>query len=416
MTVAYLANSFPEPVEPYVWEEIEELRKRGLLVVPCSMRRPRTPAAECPIPASEAEFLLPLRLLDVPLAGWLLARHFFALRSFICRALRGPEALPRRLRTLAHTFLGAVLAAWLAGKKIGHIHVHHGYFAAWAGVVAAKILHAGFSMTLHGSDVLVRADYLDVKLAACDFCFTVSEFNRRHIVEHYALPAEKVLLRRVGVDPARWHPAPNAARSETFSMLSVGRLHAVKNHEFLILACHQLKAKRVDFRCRIAGEGQERGHLQAMISRLGLANEVVLLGHVPRERLPELYAEADAIALTSHSEGIPVTLMEAMAMERLVIAPQITGVPELITDGASGLLYAPASISDFLAKLEIARTRGPELAGIRRAAREQVCREFNGPENLKRFAAEFISQLSTNTVLSPDLQELPVLKESAAHI
>lgn len=414
MNVAYLANSFPEPVEPYVWEEIEELRKRGVSIVPCSMRRPRTTAGECPIPKNDVVIVLPVRPWPVLLACWLLARNLFALHGFVWRALRGPEALPRRLRTLAHTFLGAVLAARLAGKNVGHIHVHHGYFAAWAGMVAARILHAKFSMTLHGSDLLVRADYLDVKLAACDFCFTVSEFNRQHILERYGVEPQKILLRKVGVDPVRWRLAAGAAESKVFSILSVGRLHPVKNHQFVILACHQLKTKHVNFRCLIAGEGEQRSHLQAMISRLGLEKEVVLLGHVPRERLPELYAGADAVVLASHSEGIPVTLMEAMAMERLVIAPRITGISELVSDRVNGLLYSPGSISDFVAKLEIARTRGPELARIRRAAREQICREFDGPKCLKRLAAEFISRLSTNAVLSPDLQKLAVLDESAA--
>lgn len=414
MNVAYVANSFPEPVEPYVWEEIEELRKRGVPIVACSVRPPRRAASECRIPASEVGYVLPLRPWAALFASWLLVRHFFALRDFIWRALRGPEALPRRLRTLTHTFLGANLAAQLARKQIEHIHVHHGYFAAWVGMVAARILRAGFSMTLHGSDLLVRADYLDVKLAACDFCFTVSEFNRQHILERYCVEPQKVVLRRVGVDSTRWPQVASAEENKVFSILSVGRLHAVKNHEFLILASHQLKAKRVNFRCTIAGEGEEHRHLQAMISRLDLENEVVLLGHVRRERLPELYRSADVVVLTSHSEGIPVALMEAMAMERVVIAPRITGISELVTDGVTGFLYSPGSINDFLTKLEIARTGGPELARIRGAAREQVRREFDGPKSLKRFAAEFISRLSTNAVAPPNLQKLGVLKESTA--
>lgn len=411
MNIAYLANSFPEPVEPYVWEEIEELRKRCIPVVPCSIRRANRPSQACPISTSEVEYVFPLRLWTVLHATWLLVRHFFPLRSSIRRVMRGPEKLPRRLRTLVHTWLGACLAARLARKDIKHIHVHHGYFASWVGMIAARILHAGFSVTLHGSDLLERADYLDVKLAACDFCCTISEFNRQYILEHYPLSAGKVLLRRLGVDVSQWWPAAGAAAHEEFSILSVGRLHAVKNHQFLILTCHNLKAQRVNFRCVIAGEGPVRKSLQEMIARMGLQQEVILLGHVSRELLPTLYAAADAVVLTSNSEGVPVALMEAMATERLVVAPRITGIPELVTDGVSGLLYSPGSISDFLAKLEVARTRGASTARMRSAARQQIASEFNGPENLERFAADFISRVDAGAASRRNIQESTLLKE-----
>ena len=415
MSIVYLANSFPEPVESYIWEEIEALRKRGISVVPCSMRQVNCSSSACPISAAEVEYVFPLRLWTVLRGAWFLVRHFFPLRSFIWRALRGPEKLPRRLRTLVHTWLGACLAAGLARKDIKHIHVHHGYFASWVGMIAARILHAGFSVTLHGSDLLERADYLDVKLAACDFCCTISEFNRQYILEHYPLSAGKVLLRRLGVDLLQWRPVASAAQNEEFTILSVGRLHAVKNHQFLILACHNLKAQRLSFRCIIAGEGRERRSLQEMIARLHLEKEVALVGHVWRTQLRELYAAASVVVLTSHSEGIPVTLMEAMAMEQLVIAPRITGIPELVADGVSGLLYSPGSISDFLAKFEVARTRGPQTARMRRAARQQIACEFNGTENLERFAADFTSRVEASAASPRNMQEPTLLNELTAH-
>lgn len=116
-----------------------------------------------------------------------------------------------------------------------------------------------------------------------------------------------------------------------------------------MLVCRVLKTRGVQFRCIIAGEGKEREKLAQRICELGLEAEVVLRGHVPREQLRELYAEADVVVLTSHSEGIPVTLMEAMALERVVLAPEITGIPELVTHGQTGFLYQPNSMEDFLA-------------------------------------------------------------------
>lgn len=415
MNVAYLANSFPEPIESYVWEEIRGLRECGVNVTPCSIRRPRQAAHECGIPTSEVEYLFPLRLLPSFRASWLLIRHAFALQGFIWRAISGPEKFSRRMRTLAHTWLGAYLAARLARKQISRIHVHHGYFGAWVGMVAARILGAGFSVTLHGSDLLIRADYLDAKLAACDVCFTVSEFNRRYILEHFSVAPHKIRLRRLGVDPARWQPDHDHAAHEVFSILSVGRLHAVKDHAFLLLACHALQRSGVNFHCRIAGEGEERRRLETLISSLDLRGRVTLLGQVRREQLRTLYSTADAVVLTSRSEGVPVALMEAMAMERIVIAPNISGIPELITDGVNGFLYSPGSVKGLVAKLQFLYHHGSELTWIRHAAREQIVHNFNGPANLARYAEEFLAPLETKAVPVQKLHRTSLLSELATH-
>lgn len=397
MTIAYLANSFPEAVEPYVWEEIEELCRRGLDVLPCGIRRPNVTAPECKIPSSAITYVFPLRFLTFLHAHWLLLRNLPALCGFLWRAVRGPEKLPRRFRTLVHTWLGAYLAAVLQKKQIRHIHVHHGYFAAWVGMVAARMLHAGFSMTLHGSDLLVRKDYLDAKLAACEFCFTVSDFNRQHILKHYPADPEKIVVRRLGVDPGRWQPS-SSNRVKTFTILSAGRLHPVKNHEFLIRACHLLKTSGLAFRCLIAGEGPYRASLEGMIDRLGVQREVILLGHVNRRDLSAFYSTADVVVLTSHSEGIPVTLMEAMAMERVVLAPRITGIPELITNGINGFVYSSGSIVDFVDKLTAINCAGEQLHGIRQAAQDQIECKFNGPENLARFADDFFTRVNCKVI------------------
>jgi glycosyltransferase involved in cell wall biosynthesis len=115
---------------------------------------------------------------------------------------------------------------------------------------AARLLDASFSFTLHGSDLLVRADYLDCKLKHCKFCVTVSEFNRNYILSHdAAISSEKILVHRLGIDLSSWcTPEPRLA-STVFTILSVGRLHPVKNYSFLLLACHALKSSGLQFRC-----------------------------------------------------------------------------------------------------------------------------------------------------------------------
>jgi glycosyltransferase involved in cell wall biosynthesis len=326
--------------------------------------------------------------------------------DLVWRAVCGPEPISRRCRTLAYTWLGAYLAMLLKRERIRHLHVHHGYFAAWVGMVAARLLNASFSMTLHGSDLLMRADYLDTKLKNCRFCITVSEFNRRYITEHYPqIDPQKIFAQRLGVDTSFWRPqAARNRAADRLTILSVGRLHPAKNHGFLLLACKALKMQSVPFRCIIAGEGEEREGLEQLIVAFDLEQEVVLRGHVHRECLPDLYAGADVVVLTSRSEGIPVTLMEAMAMQKVVLAPNITGIPELVTDGKTGFLYQPNSMEDFLVKLQLIRAAGQSLNTMRQAARRHVDLYFNSRVNLAGFTECFLKHAGG---LDPSVLELP---------
>ena len=409
--VAYLANSFPEAIEPYVWEEICELRRRGRAVVACSFRRPKQIPVQLATFSFETLYVFPLRIRSAIFACWACTSRIALIFDILLRAIAGPEPTQRRLRTLAHTWLGAYLAVTLRKEQITHIHIHHGYFSSWAGMVAARLLGATFSMTLHGSDLLVRADYLDCKLKHCRFCITVSEFNRAYIRDRYPdLDRGKILVHRLGVDLDFWRPPREAKCGFPLSILSVGRLHPIKNHEFLISACHELKALNVPFRCMIAGDGGDRGRLQKFIRALDLENEVELCGHVPRERLPLIYSQADVMVVTSHSEGIPQTLMEAMAMERVVLAPEITGIPELICDQETGFLYRQNSMPDFLEKLIRIASEKSSFGAVRHQARRFVHLKFNHQRNLNAWADDFIERINSQTKKESSYEN-PVLQQ-----
>jgi glycosyltransferase involved in cell wall biosynthesis len=130
-----------------------------------------------------------------------------------------------------------------------------------------------------------------------------------------------------------------------------------------------------------------------MIEKLELANEITLAGHLPHEELDHCYVMADLVVLTSRSEGIPLVLMEAMARKKLVLAPAITGVPELVIHGKTGFLYSSGSVRDFVRSVEeITRSFG-ELDAVSRSARGHVSRKFNREKTLATFAELFIAQL-----------------------
>ncbi|MGO9124948.1 MAG: glycosyltransferase family 4 protein [Terriglobales bacterium] len=403
-TIAYLSNLFPSPVEPYVIDEIRELRRRGVTVVPCSARRVK-PGLERHQQSFAAEtlYLQPLRVAVLVRAACLCVAKLAVLSDFLRRALfQGREPPGRRLRALVHTLLGFYYAALLGSRRVEHIHVHHGYFGSWIAMVAARLLGIGFSMTLHGSDLLLDAAFLDLKLERCSFCVTISEFNRRHILKHYPnAEPQRILVRRMGVD-APVIKRPSSERNPAFSMLAVGRLHPVKDHPFLIQACWLLKCRGLRFVCRIAGEGPERQSLEGMIRDFDLRSEVRLLGQLSREQLDEQYEQADLVVLTSRSEGIPLVLMEAMARGKPVLAPAITGIPELVADGKTGFLYRGGSLDDFMAGVTFVMKVQPALGPLLHAARAYVLKHFNRKPNLAAVCDLFTPYLEAQPAHLPD--------------
>jgi colanic acid/amylovoran biosynthesis glycosyltransferase len=421
-TIAYIANEFPSSLEPYVMDEIRELRRRGTKVICCSGKR----VSPDNLSLAERAFWKETRFIE-PLSDDELLKAVRRLVSDrhnlwqLLRPLLWERGTPvgRRVRTLGHTVMGAALAEQLAALEVEHIHAHHGYFASWMALAAARLLGIGFSFTLHGSDLLRRADLLSAKLRACQFCVTVSDYNRQYILHRYpSTPPEKVVVQRLGVDRvlsgvahtrnAGEVEANDQVKTGRFCLLSVGRLHGVKDHQFLVQGCAALRDRGLEFLCWIVGEGPERGALENQIASLRLQGRITLTGHVSRSDLSSYYRSADLVVMTSKSEGIPVVLMEAMAHEKLVLAPAITGIPELVEHQRTGFLYPCGSLPDFVSAVSWIQANTASLAGIRRAAAASVAASYNRQRNLRTFAEQFLARIpqTENNYAHPVLQQV----------
>jgi colanic acid/amylovoran biosynthesis glycosyltransferase len=405
LTVAYLANQFPAAVEPYVSEEIQELRRLGVKVVSGSVRRPdkAQDSSSSGVLESPVLCLQPVAVLILLRALFFAAAHWRQISILLVRVLfQGKESPNLRLRALLHTWLGAYYAVSLQKREVDHIHVHHGYFGSWIAMVAARLLGISFSLTLHGSDLLLHGAYLDTKLKYCRSCLTISDYNRRFIFDHFpAIDSKKVIVSRLGVDTlpaAKLSRRVASVQHYSFRLVAVGRLHTVKGHAFLLRACSRLRDVGLDFKCTIAGEGPERQRLESLIRSYRLQAHVTLLGHVARQDIEALYRDAEVVVLTSLSEGIPLVLMEAMARGRIVLAPAITGIPELVIPGKTGFLYKPGDLEDFLRRILFLQSSmlfedqpvGAPLHWVSHAARVHVLHNFNRQKNLTRFADVFL--------------------------
>lgn len=425
ITVAYLANQFPADVEPYVSAEIDELRRRGANVIAGSARAVGITQLKSKKESSAREILSlrPLRIGILLRALVLVLRRWQCISGLLVRVLfRGNELLRQRFKALSHTALGAYYAALLEQKKVNHIHVHHGYFAAWVAMVTARLLGIGYSLTLHGSDLLLGAAYLDTKLQNCSFCITISDYNRNYLLEQFPhIDSRKILVCRLGVNvPDSTCPRPTPKPGNPLTMVAVGRLHPVKDHAFLLRACSCLRDQKIDFRCLIAGEGPERARLESVIRENQLQQKIRLLGHVNPLELDALYQQADVVVLTSRSEGIPLVLMEAMALGKIVLAPAITGIPEIVIPGKTGFLFAPGDIDNFVAKIVFLHrvmqlqtdSVISQLDWVRHAARVQVLHNFSRKENVARFADGFLQRIASHRGLQtcsiqPPLKRMP---------
>jgi glycosyltransferase involved in cell wall biosynthesis len=155
-----------------------------------------------------------------------------------------------------------------------------------------------------------------------------------------------------------------------------------------------LRDQGLDFLCWIAGEGPERPALEFLIDDLYLRDRVLLLGQVNRGELSGYYRYADLFVLTSRSEGLPVVLMEAMAHGRLVVAPAITGIPELVKHERNGFLYQAGSLPDFVRTVKVISEHPDSMEAVCRAALETVAVGYDRERNLRRFADQFLERIA----------------------
>ena len=380
MRIAYLASRYPAVSHTFMQREIAGLRDEGVTIDTFAIRRAQAGEVLSRADAAEARAtyaLLPVRLTHLLRAHLrALLRHPRGYRATLAEAVRLAPAGARGALWQLFYFGEAVLM-WDRCRRRGVTHVH-AHFANVASDVALLAAHLGrdagegprsWSLTMHGSTEFydVPGYRLAEKAREAAFVACVSDFTRSQLMlfleeEHWS----KLALVRCGVDPERFAPrAADGAGGEPggpLRVLTVGRLVGGKGFGLLVEAVHALVERGHDVALTVVGDGPSRGHLRAQADRLGLGGRVEWVGALGQDEIRERYASADVFCLPSFAEGVPVVLMEAMAMQVPVVATRIAGIPELIEDGTSGLLVTPArtdELADALGRL----AADPDLRG-----------------------------------------------------
>ena len=386
MRIAYLCNRYPAVSHSFVRREIAGVEASGHSVDRYTVRAPTTLLDE----DDRAEAGRTTAILAAGATGLLSALTVAALRTprrlagAARLALQGagwsPAALVRHM-----AYLGE--AAWLVRRfrahPVDHLHAHFGTNPATVARLARRLGGPPYSFTAHGPDEFDRPEALDLrgKVADARLAVGISCFGRSQLMR-WSDPAHwgKLAVARCGVD-ARFlavdpPPAPSAPRFAT-----VARLNAQKGLPLLIEAAALLRTRGRDFRLDIAGDGELREALAERIAEAALTEHVLLLGPLDGAGVRRLIEEARVFVLPSFAEGLPVVIMESLALGRPVIASAIAGTPELV-DSACGWLVPAGSAEAVADAMEAAIDASDELiAAMGREGRRRVAERHDAAAN-----------------------------------
>ena len=379
MRLAYLCNLYPAVSHSFVRREIEAVERIGHEVHRFSVRRARADLRDSADrrEAQRTEAVLgqgPLRLVVAALL-LLMSRPVRAVHSIAAAGHLSGPGLRSKIRHAAYWLEAAWLARRLGRLKVEHLHAHFGTNPAAVAAIVRAWGGPPFSFTVHGPDEFDApvALSLAAKIHAAQFVAAISCYGRSQLMR-WSLPDdwEKIGVVRCGLDRDFLDAARQPVPTDSAEFVCVGRLSAQKGLPLLIAACDQLRASGETFKLTIVGDGEMRGELEAEILRRDLAGIVTLAGIRTADEIREHLARARAFVLPSFAEGLPVVIMEALALERPVISTAVAGIPELV-DGSCGWLI-PAGSQDSLVEAMRAALHAPaqDLSAKGAVGRERV--------------------------------------------
>ena len=349
--VGYVVSLFPCWSETFILREILALRERGVSVRLFSLKPPSESLVheaaqplldEVIYPPSPGR--LPVMFLRSCLAHPVL---MFRLLTEAWRAAF-PFGMNELIKALFTVFVASYFARIAKDLGVTHFHAHWATYPALAVRTIRALTGIRYTLTTHAHDIFLPNPYLRKNLSAAHKVVTISDYNRRFLMSA-GTPVEKIAVVRCGLDFREF--VVNDARTPQPGMLvSIGRLDPIKGFAYLIEASRILAERGASFSCSIIGDGPLRAQLEQQIRSYGLSERVHLLGALSQVQVREVLSQAEVFVLPSvqtedgNQDGIPVALMEAMALGLPVISTAVSGIPELVCDRESGLLAPPRNV------------------------------------------------------------------------
>lgn len=345
LRVAYLAPGYPRTSHSFIRREIGALEQLGVEVRRFSVRALDEPLVNEADRAEHARTRVLVSAGALEYATALLAAALGRPLAF-ARALSTAVALGVRsdrglVRNLVYLAMASVLVRWLRGTGVEHLHAHFGDNSPTIALLCRLLGGPGYSFTVHGQEDF---DNFRVKAAHASFVVAISSFGRAQFyrrLDHQDWP--KVHVVRCGVD-SDLLSAPLTPVPEAPQLVCVARLSPEKGHLILLEAAARLAAEGKRFEIVLAGDGPLRPTVEAQVRRLRLEDRVKVCGWMNEPQVRQSIVASRALLVPSFSEGLPVVVMEALALGRPVICSAIAGIPEAVLPGVTGWLVPASSI------------------------------------------------------------------------
>jgi colanic acid/amylovoran biosynthesis glycosyltransferase len=379
MKIAYLLNQHPYPSCTFIRREIAAIEAGGIPVARFSIRPPDKDLAD---EADKQELEKTRYILGVGAVGLLLG----LLRVAFKRPLRLWKALQLTLKigwgsdrgvliNLIYLLEACVLWQWLLELGCEHVHAHFATNSTTVAMLCNLMGGPPYSFTIHGPHEFDKPEALALpeKIKRAAFVAPVCSYGKSQVFRWCDYKQwSKIHVVRCGVDKMflsqPYVPLPNQPR-----FVCVGRLGEQKGHLILIEAVSQLAAEGFKFKVILVGDGPLRNEIETLISRMHLEDYIEITGWATNAQVQQQILAAQVMVLPSFAEGLPVVVMEALALSRPVIGTYIAGIPELVEPGKCGWLVPSGSAPALAAAMRtVLQTPVEELANMGTSGAESV--------------------------------------------
>lgn len=405
LKAAYIANRFPRWRGGWIFNEVRGLERAGIDLTVVSFKRPvgDVTSDQAMRPWIDATRYVPAGR-SAACLGAALTMLLTSPRAFF-RGIRSARRLGGRMARGSHILEVLWIASLLRRLGIEHVHAQHADYVADAALAAARCLGLPFSFAAHAYDLYTNPGDLVRKMRAATFVATCTRFNEEHLAKVWAeaagatpaAPCPAALCYHA-VDLDRFSPPPpGSAEPPASRLVSITRLAGKKGFPYLLDALALLEKRGIPFTLDIYGDGAERDAIEKRIRELGLGDRVKLRGDIAHDRIPEvlrssgLYVLACIVLANMDRDGIPNTILEALASGVPVVSTAISGIPEAIHDGESGLLVPERDVEALAAAIE-RMIAEPDLRARCRAGGRAVVESAFGIEASGRRLASLLAE------------------------
>jgi colanic acid/amylovoran biosynthesis glycosyltransferase len=355
--VAYVVSEYPKVSHSFIRREILALERRGWRILRVAMRGWDSILVDPSDIQERNKTLFVLKGGMLPLAGMTLRALVTAPGRFFAALSLAVQMMHHSDRPFVWHLIYLAEACWmlplLKRQQIDHLHAHFGTNPAEVAMLASVLIGGTYSLTVHGPEEFDRAPsiHLREKIRRAELVVAVSSFGRSQLFRIADQESwEKIQVVHCGIDRT-FSDETGRDAAGTRRLVCVGRLCEQKGQLLLVKAAALLAAEGRAFELVLVGDGEHRPMIEALIARLDLASHVRITGWASADQVKSEMLAARALILPSFAEGLPVVLMEAMALGRPVLTTYVAGIPELVIDGETGWLFPAGSIDDLLAAM-----------------------------------------------------------------